>query len=273
MAINYVEKYSKVIDERFKEESKTNNIVNQDFSWAGTKTIHVYTINTTDLTDYTRTGTARYGTVEDLDTSLQEMTLAQDKAFAFAIDIMDLDETAQALQVGTALARQIREKVIPLIDEYRVGVIAAGAGGGDTGAVDKDTIFGQILAGTEALDEAEVPQTGRVLVVTPETYKYIKMSEEIIMQTDLSNEKRDLGIVGTIDGMDVLRIPSDRVSVANFAFMITHPVATVGPIKLANFNQHVNPPGINGTLVEGRVYFDAFVLDNKANAIYVHTTA
>ena len=31
--------------------------------------------------------------------------------------------------------------------------------------------------------------------------------------------------------------------------------------------------GINGTLVEGRIYYDAFVLTNKANGIVVHKNA
>ena len=29
-----------------------------------------------------------------------------------------------------------------------------------------------------------------------------------------------------------------------------------------------NPPGISGSLVEGRIVYDAFVLDNNVKAIY-----
>lgn len=273
MAIDYVVKYASVIDERFKEESKTNSIVNQDFSWQGTKSIKVYSINTVDLDDYQRSGTSRFGNIEDLDSSLQEMILTQDKSFSFAIDAMDGDETGGALQIGTALARQIRERVIPEIDTYRLNVIAANAGGGDTGAIDEDSIFEQILAGTETLDEAEVPMTGRVLIVSPETYKFMKMSPDIILNTEISNEKRDLGVIATVDGMDVLRIPSNRIGVANFGFMIAHPIASTAPIKLGYYNVHTNPVGINGTVCEGRIYHDCFVLNNKADAIYLHVTA
>ena len=42
----------------------------------------------------------------------------------------------------------------------------------------------------------------------------------------------------------------------------------LAPEKLASYNTHVNPPGINGQLVEGRIVYDAFVLDNKKMAIY-----
>jgi len=37
------------------------------------------------------------------------------------------------------------------------------------------------------------------------------------------------------------------------------------------YKQHENPQGINGWLVEGRIYYDAFVLKNKKTAIYVST--
>ena len=53
-----------------------------------------------------------------------------------------------------------------------------------------------------------------------------------------------------------------------FGFMIAHPVATVAPSKLEDYKIHQDPPGISGSLVEGRICYDAFVLDNKVNAIY-----
>lgn len=54
----------------------------------------------------------------------------------------------------------------------------------------------------------------------------------------------------------------------NFGFMVAHPCATVAPTKLESYKTHQDPPGISGSLVEGRIVYDAFVLDNKKNAIY-----
>jgi hypothetical protein len=53
-----------------------------------------------------------------------------------------------------------------------------------------------------------------------------------------------------------------------FGFMLAHPSATVAPTKLEQYKTHENPPGISGELVEGRIVYDAFVLDNKAKGIY-----
>ena len=50
------------------------------------------------------------------------------------------------------------------------------------------------------------------------------------------------------------------------------PCASVAPTKLTDYFIHHNPPFINGDLVEGRIVYDAFVLENKAKAIYYQAT-
>lgn len=71
----------------------------------------------------------------------------------------------------------------------------------------------------------------------------------------------------------VIKVPASRLP-ENFGLMLVHPSATVAPTKLEDYKLHDNPPGINGTLVEGRIVYDAFVMENKAKAIYyVNTSA
>lgn len=275
--IDYATKYNGFVDERFKESAKSNGVVNQNFDWTGAKTVAVYDISTSAMNDYARVGAipsaSRYGTIEDLNAVKQEMTLTKDRSFTFVIDKMQADETANALNAGTALARQLREKVIPEIDKYRFDKMATLAGDSATSVISKTTIYNDILAGTEALDDAEAPVDGRQLIVTPAIFKLMKESSDIIMETEIGMEARERGVVAMIDGMEVLKVPSSRFGTANFGFMIAHPVATVAPVKLAEYRTHQDPPGVSGTLVEGRIYYDAFVLNNKADAIYVHINA
>ena len=80
------------------------------------------------------------------------------------------------------------------------------------------------------------------------------------------------GQVGMIDGIAVIVVPSAYLP-ENVNFIITHKSATTAPVKLSEYKIHDNPPGINGWLIEGRVYYDAFVLGEKADAIYVHKNA
>ena len=154
------------------------------------------------------------------------------------------------------------------MDSYTYGVMCANAGHKpDAKALTASNIYTEILAASEALDNAEVPETGRVLVVTPATYALMKKCKDIVMETDVGNDMRLKGVIATLDGAAVMKIPAVRLP-AGFGFMLAHPVATVAPVKLEDYTVHDNPPGISGALVEGRVCYGAFVLDNKAKAIY-----
>ena len=278
MAIELTTKFQPYTDEQFAAESKKHLLTNQDFEWTGAHTVKVYKINTSQMNDYNRTGEdngnwSRYGAVKDLDATTEEMVLKKDRSFTFTIDKLDQDETQQQLQAASALARQNREVVIPEVDAYTYGVMAANAGTVPAAvALDASNIYSEILKGSLAMDDAMVPESGRVLVVTPAAYNLMKQSPDIVMETNVGNELRLQGVIAILDGMNVQKIPAPRLP-ADFGFMIAHPVATVAPVKLEDYTIHENPPGISGSLVEGRICYDAFVLDNKKAAIYYEKKA
>lgn len=272
MAIDLVTKFQPYVDEQFKNESKRDLLTNQDFTWTGAHSVKIYKIFTSQMNDYDRDGTgenwSRYGAVAPLSATTKEMTLSKDRSFTFAIDKLDTDETAQQLAAASALARQNREKVIPEVDSYTYGVMASNAGHKpDALALTAENIYGEITKASQALDDAEVPETGRVLVVTPATYALMKKSKDITLDTDVGQNMRLKGVIGNLDGAAVVKVPAVRLP-ENFGFMLAHPSATVNPVKLEDFHIHQDPPGISGSLVEGRICYDAFVLDNKVKAIY-----
>lgn len=278
MAIELTTKFQPYVDEQFTAESKKHLLTNQDFDWTGAHTIKVYKISTSEMNDYNRNGEdtgnwSRYGAVKDLDATTEELVLKKDRSFTFTIDKLDADETQQQLQAASALARQNREVVIPEVDAYTYGVMAENAGTAPEAVeLTATNIYGKILEGSLALDDANVPESGRVLVVTPAVYNLMKQSGDIAMETNIGNDLRLQGVIGILDGMNVQKIPAPRLP-ADFGFMIAHPVATVAPVKLEDYTIHENPPGISGSLVEGRICYDAFVLDNKKSAIYYQKKA
>lgn len=274
MAINLVTKFQPYVDEIFKKESKKALVTNQDFDWTGAHTVKVYKISTGSMNDYDRAGTgsgvtgSRFGAVESLDATTEEFTLKKDRSFTFAIDKLDSDETAQQLAASTALARQQREVVIPEIDSYVYGVMAAGAGMKPKAvALTPENIYDEITKGTNSLDNAEVPDENRVIIVSPDVYRLMKKSKDIVMETDIDTNLRKQGVVSNLDGAAVIKVPASRLP-KNCGFILCHPSATVAPTKLEDYRVHQDPPGISGSLVEGRVCYDAFVLDNKKMAIY-----
>lgn len=130
-----------------------------------------------------------------------------------------------------------------------------------------DNIYDEIIKASKELDNAEAPETNRVLVVTPDIYLLMKKSPDIVLETDIGEDMRLRGVIGNLDGLTVIRMPASRLP-ENFGFLVVHPCATVAPTKLESYKTHDNPPGISGALVEGRIVYDAFVLDNKKKAIY-----
>lgn len=276
MAIDLVTQYLPYVDELFSTESKKSLLTNQDLSWTGAHTIKVYKVTTASMNDYGRSGPSegewsRYGKVQGLDATTEEFTLKKDRSFTFAIDKLDKDETGGQLAAASALARQVREVVIPEVDTYVYGVMATGAGQKpEAVALTADNIYTEIIKASNALDNEEVPETGRIIVVTPDVYLLMKQCKDIVMETDIGNDLRLKGVISNLDGANVIKVPKKRLP-TDFGFMVAHLVACVAPTKLEDYKTHQDPPGISGELVEGRICYDAFVLENKAKAIYYQT--
>lgn len=274
MAIDLATKFAPYTDEQFRAESKLSLLTNRDFDWTGAHSIRVYKVSTSQMNDYDRNGTlrpeqcSRFGPVRDLDATTEELTLKKDRSFTFAVDKLDQDETAQQVAAASALARQNREVTIPEVDSYVYGVMAENAGTKPAAvALTEENIYDLMTQATETMDDAEIPETERVWVVSPAAYRLMKKSPDITMSTDVGNEMRLKGVIADVDGAAVVKVPSVRLP-ENFGFMLVHPSATVAPVKLEDYRIHQDPPGISGDLVEGRICYDAFVLENKAKGIY-----
>lgn len=272
MAIEYAAKYSGKVDERFAIASMTAQAVNNDYEFTGVDTVKVFSIPTVELNDYALTGNNRYGTPDDLQNEVQTLVLSQDKAFTFVIDRKSLDDTMGAMEAGRALRRQVDEVIIPTVDKYRLSVMVQNAGKSATGTISKTNAYAALLDATGALLENGAPMTGRVAYVSPEFYTAIKQDTSFVRSGDASQEMLIRGSVGVVDGVNIIPVPASYLP-SGVNFILTHKIATVGPVKLESYKIHDNPPGINGKLVEGRIRFDAFVLKNKAGAVYVHKKA
>ena len=296
MSIELTSKYAQRTDELFKAESKISLLTNTDYDWTGAHSIKLYKISTAPMNDYARNAVAgsgqkvsyvgangtelfpdsaetlsRYGKLLDLSATTEEMLLKHDRSFIFNIDKLDQDETQDQLEAGTALARELREVVVPEVDTNVYTVMTSGAGNTPSpAALTAKNIYPAILAASQTLDDAEVPETERVLVVTPATYALLKQAVEFD-HTEIGAEMRARGVVAMIDGAAVVKVPAIRLP-ENFGFMLAHPSATVAPVKLEDFGIHNDTPLSSGTIVTGRVCYDAFVLDNKKAGIYYQAT-
>lgn len=275
MAVNLASKYEKKVAERFKLKSLTDAAVNKEYTWEGVNTINVYSIPTVGMSNYTKSGTSRYGTAAELDNTVQTMTLTRDRSFTFTIDRANYQDTQMVMESGKALGRQVDEVIVPEIDVYRLAAMSAAAianGHTQTAVITASNAYSSLLKGNEFLDEDKVPQEGRIVFVKPSFYNFLKQDNSFIKASELAQNMLIKGQVGEVDNLKIVKVPSSYLP-ANHEFIITHPVATVAADKLQDYKNHDNPPGINGWLVEGRVRYDAFVLDAKKNALFAHKNA
>lgn len=224
------------------------------------------------MNDYVRSGSNRYGTPEDLARNVQEMKIRKDRGFTFIIDKGDNIQSLNVSDAGEALARQLREAVVPEFDTYCFGELAAAAkaaGGYATTAITKANAYEQFLAGQEYLGDHNVPMNGRVAFCSYRFANLMMQDPAFVKYSDKSQEMVTKGVLGEIDGVKIVKVASGKLP-AGAAFILTHAEAAVGPEQLNEYKIHDNPPGVSGWLVEGRVIYDCFVLNEKRHAVYYH---
>lgn len=271
MAINYATKYHAKVAERFKKASITNSAAGNEYSFVGAKTIVVSSVDVVPLNDYDRTAAGnRFGVPTNLGDTKQEMQMTQDKGFAFAIDAGDQSDQAIDKAAGKALRREIDEVIVPTLDKYRLSKWAAGAGNVVTGAaLSKNTILGAIISVGGELSNDLVPEEGRTLYVPIRNYTLLVQADAVVQLEKTGTAAVENGVVGTIDRNKVVPVP-DGWFPEGVEFMVKYKGCTVDPVKLQNYHIRRDAQGYDGPVVEGRIYFDSFVLDAKKNGIGVY---
>ncbi len=270
--INLASKYSKSIDERFYKESQAAMAVSNDYEFTGVKTVNVYSVPTVPMQDYETFGTERYGSPEDLTRCVQTLTITRDRSFTFVIDKGEKLQSMGAGDSGKALARQIREVIVPEYDAYVFRKLAQAAtehGNFSTEPLTAENAYENFLAAEEKLGNRNVPERGRVCFCSYAFANLLKRDPAFMRYGDSSQKMLEKGVIGEVDGTKIVKVPAARLP-SGCAFLLVHPSAATAPKQLEEYKIHDNPPGISGYLVEGRCIYDCFVLDEKAGGIFYH---
>lgn len=278
MAQNLASKYSAKVAERFYAKNLTETAVNNDYDWDGVTTVNVYSVNTAALGTYSRTGTSnRFGTPTDAGTTVQALTLSRDRSFSVIIDKRNNAESAGVMEAGKWLARQIREVVIPEVDTYRLAALGTAAATNGkaalitAGATTSTNAYQNFLTLNASLTDDLVDNGSRVAFMTQAYYNLLKQSNFILSSEDGMTTRHN-GVLGTVDGVKVVVVPSVYMPTAT-DLILTHPSAMVSPMVLTDYNTHIDPPGVSGVQIDGRIVYDAFVLTAKIKAVAAHKTA
>ena len=270
--INLADKYSKKVAERFALSSITDAYAGKDYDFSGVKSIKIYSIDTVGMNDYTRSGSERFGTLEELGDTVQEMAMTRDRSFTFSIDKGNNAQQFNVKAATRALKRQIDEVVTPELDTYRLNAWATGAGLNGTTAITKANAIETIMTAGAAMSNALVPKKNRVLFIKESVYIHCKLAEQVVGLEKLGEKAVKDGSVGMLDNMKVVPVP-DSYMPEGVNFIVKYKGATVDPVQLRTYRVLTEQRGIDGDVVEGRIIYDAFVLDTKKNGIYVHSAS
>ena len=189
--------------------------------------------------------------------------------------------------------------MVPEIDAYTFAKIAGTA---DILSANADItpgttdVPGLIDTATKAMNEAEVPEEGRILFISETAYQGLK---EKISRFTMNGDRSINNGVEAYNGMRLIRVPQTRFYTAitmydgttagqtaggyigtattgyPINFLIVHPSAVLKVMK------HVLPriftPDVNQTAdawkFDYRAYFDTFVYENKVKGVYLHRAA
>ena len=275
---NYASATLGVIDERLALESKTGDIVNKggvrlDFN--GKNSVTIYTVNTVAENNYVRSGSNRFGALNELGTGQQTFTLSQDKSFTFSVDRGNLEDSQMVQEANKAVKRQLREVAVPNVDIYTLATAHAYAlanSQGATAAVTSSNAYQKFLAQNDALTEAKVPETGRYCFLSPATYSMLKLDTTFSRACDTSYADAKKGIIGQVDGVTLVKIPSTYLP-TNEVFLFIWDQVLIRPMKFDSIRVLTEVRGIDGAVAEGRRYYDVFIPANKGVGIRYHLSA
>lgn len=269
--INLSTKYSKYIDERWTMHSQIA-LVSGKFNFKGDRTCVIYSIPTAPLQDYRRYGLQRYGTPDDLTRNIQTLTVTQDKGFSFILDKGDEIQSESIVNPGSSLDREIRHEIVPRYDEYcfrKLAESAVNRGHYSSTAVTKANAYEMFLNGVQHMADRDVPMNDVVAYCTFAFSNLLMQDPAFVRYGDVSQGMLERGELGMADGVKIVRVTPSRLPYGA-AFLLVHKDAIVAPRQLESYITHTNPVGVNGTVCEGRVIFDCFVLNEKSAGIYYH---
>ena len=268
--INLASKYSGKIAEKFTKNSFVAGNASTDYEFSGVKSITIYTPQTVGLNDYVRSGQNRYGTPVEMGDSIQELELSQDKGFSLTIDRGNNLDQMNTKGGAKMLKMQIKERVVPTMDKYALSKWShlAGTIAPLSAAPTADTIVEKIFDGAKTLDNLLVPDDNRILYLPTTYYNLLRLSKQFLAVDNLAEKALSKGYVGMVADMKVIKIPDSYIP-ENAYFLITYKGSVLMPNKIKKAKLTSDPPGIDGDLLEGRNYYDAFVLSAKAGGVYL----
>ena len=278
MAINLVTKYASKIEERFVPETLVFGKGTARYEWIGTRKVRSITPTTVALTNYdiedTDAVADRFGPLTEVQDVLNEYDIEKDRSFNLAIDKGNNESQNLVKKAGVVMKMEVDEQVIPELDIYALNKYATTTGVQTSAALalTKANIVDAFGAAIAGLVNNRVPATGNIAWITATEFAKLVASPEFLNLEKLGTKAVGKGVVGEVHGIQIIRVP-DSYMPAKTSFIVANPSCLMPVKKINTLRILKEHPSIDGSVLQGRIMYDAFVLNQKTKGVYVHKNA
>ena len=232
------------------------------------KSITIMSPLSVPLVDYTRSGDARFGTMTEVEDDIQTLEMSQDRSFTKSLDRGNMSDQKYLKSVGAFIKQQMSERVIPEQDKWALKKFSFQAGTSKVhAAVSASNILGFVLEARAVLTNAFVPEDNRYLYIGTTNSNFIRTSNVFNVIDSLANPTVLKGVIGRLYGFNIVEVP-DAWLPTGVQFLVMHKDSGIMPKKIKTLRGLDNQKGVDGYVIEGRFYYDAFVLGKKAGGIF-----
>lgn len=292
-AYDYAETFTDLLQQKYAKELCSDELTksNPSVKFINAQTIKLPTMAVSGYKDHTRTPGFNSGTLSN---DWIPKKLEHDRDIEFFVDPMDIDETNLTLSVANIQNTFETEQSIPEKDSYRYSKLHSELAI-YSGRINKDIIAaGNFLEAFDSemayMDEAGVPEEGRVLYVTPSMKKTVKEAEglqRVMTVTTPSTINRN---VHSLDDVTIKMVPAARMKTKyeftegciaasdakQINWILIHTSCVVcrdkySYIKL--FTPGTDSRTADGYLYQNRNYGDLFLLEKKIEGCALNVEA
>ena len=213
--INYVTKFESTLRELYGQELTSDLLFqsNSDIQVVNTKYVKIPTLSVSGYKDHSRSSMSF--NAGSYNNNFEQKTLAHDRDVEFAVDPMDIDETATVLSLGNIQNRFERTQAIPELDCYTYSKLYSEATRLSmtikTTTLTSANVLADFDANIEALEDAGVSLDRVVLFCTAAYKKLLNTAEDVQRTLDVKSGGGVDRRVRTLDDIqNIVTVPSAR---------------------------------------------------------------
>lgn len=294
--INYAEQFSQFLVQKYEAESRSYGLTqsNPQVQWLNAKTIKLPVVTLSGYKDHTRTIGFNAG---NLTNTWEAKTLSFDRDIEFFVDAMDVDETNMVASVANIQTVFETEQAIPETDAYRFSKLytdfVAKGGAVNTTAITVSNALDWFDTQMASMDDAGVPEEGRILYLTPALYKTFKQADGMTRFMQVNGGEGNTPVnrkIYSLDDVEIVKVPTARFksaydfsdgftpaqSAKQINAILVHPNSVVARERYAYIKMFA--PGTDsrtgdGYIYQNRKYGDLFVLAQRVAGIAINAQA